>query len=130
MSQDLGRVKTNTTRYPDLYDYGTPFISWANLYPRVVQTAQNFVRGFLGSSASTLGTVVTVNSTGSPEALFDSLSPSDLCPNFVDGNGGTQGQFPYKTLKHILLKLQKDLPGMLSTFQPLQLVLTPSSLAT
>lgn len=80
-------------RYPDLYAYGAPFISWANLYPRVVQTAQNFVRGFLGSTASVLGTVITVNSTGSPEALFDSLSPSDLCPNFVDGNGGTEGQW-------------------------------------
>ncbi|KAH8682989.1 histidine phosphatase superfamily [Tricladium varicosporioides] len=77
------------TRYPKLYSYGSPFVSWANLYPRVVQTAQNFVRGFLGPSASTLGQVITVNSTGSPQALFDSLSPSDMCPNFKDGNGGT-----------------------------------------
>lgn len=76
-------------RYPKLYSYGAPFVSWANLYPRVVQTAQNFVRGFLGPSASTLGQVITVNSTGSPQALFDSLSPSDMCPNFKDGNGGT-----------------------------------------
>ncbi|CAD6446869.1 cdbe87df-5a4d-46a6-865a-c115761b38db [Sclerotinia trifoliorum] len=78
------------TRYPNLYSYGQPFISWANLYPRVVQTAQNFVRGFLGPSASSLGMVVTINSTGSDAALFDSLSPSDLCPAFVDGNGGTE----------------------------------------
>lgn len=78
------------TRYPNLYAYGTPFLSWANLYPRVVQTAQNFVRGFLGQTATALGTVITVNSTGSPQALFDSLSPSDLCPLFVDGNGGTE----------------------------------------
>jgi hypothetical protein len=78
-------------RYPDLYADGTPFISWANLYPRVVQTAQNFVRGFLGNTASTLGTVITVNSTGSPLALFDSLSPSDQCSNFVDASGGDYG---------------------------------------
>ncbi|TGO57248.1 hypothetical protein BOTNAR_0205g00140 [Botryotinia narcissicola] len=78
------------TRYSNLYSYGQPFISWANLYPRVVQTAQNFVRGFLGSTASNLGMVVTINSTGSESALFDSLSPSDLCPSFVDGNGGTE----------------------------------------
>jgi acid phosphatase len=77
------------TRYPKLYSYGDSFISWANLYPRVVQTAQNFVRGFLGQTASSLGLVITVNSTGSEQALFDSLSPSDLCPLFVDGNGGT-----------------------------------------
>lgn len=87
MSKERGLLET---RYPKLYTYGTPFISWANLYPRVVQTAQNFVRGFLGSTASTLGQVITVNSTGSEQALFDSLSPSDLCPAFVDGNGGTQ----------------------------------------
>ncbi|KAA8572224.1 hypothetical protein EYC84_002129 [Monilinia fructicola] len=78
------------TRYPNLYSYGQPFISWANLYPRVVQTAQNFVRGFLGSTASRLAIVVTINSTGSDAALFDSLSPSDLCPAFLDGNGGKE----------------------------------------
>jgi acid phosphatase len=48
-----------------------------------------FVRGFFGPNSDVLGTVITVNSTGSPEALGDSLSPSDLCPTFVDGNGGT-----------------------------------------
>jgi acid phosphatase len=48
-----------------------------------------FVRGFLGTNSDTLGTVITVNSTGSSEALGDSLSPSDLCPAFADGNGGT-----------------------------------------
>lgn len=79
-------------RYPDLYQYGTPFVSWANLYPRVVQTARNFVRGFLGHLASDLATVITVNSTGSPDAFFDSLAPSDLCPAFVDASGGTYGK--------------------------------------
>jgi hypothetical protein len=58
----------------------------------VVQTAQNFVRGFLGQTATAFGTVITVNSTGSPQALFDSLSPSDQCPLFVDGNGGIERQ--------------------------------------
>ena len=48
-----------------------------------------FVRGFLEPNSDILGTVITANSTGSPEALGDSLSPSDLCPAFVDGNGGT-----------------------------------------
>ena len=85
-----GMKRSHIFRYPALYAYGTPFISWANLYPRVVQTAQNFVRGFLGQTATGLGTVISVNSTGSPEALFDSLSPSDQCPLFVDGNGGTE----------------------------------------
>lgn len=78
-------------RYGHLYTEGTPFLSWANFYPRVIQTAQNFVRGFLGHKASELGTVVTVAATASPLALFDSLAPSDLCPNFKDGNGGTYG---------------------------------------
>jgi acid phosphatase len=60
-----------------------------NLYPRVVQTVRMFVIGFLRPNSEILGTVITVNSTESPEALRGSLSPSDLCPAFVDGNGGT-----------------------------------------
>ncbi|PQE31175.1 histidine acid phosphatase protein [Rutstroemia sp. NJR-2017a WRK4] len=103
------------TRYPDLYSYGQPFISWANLYPRVVQTAQNFVRGFLGSTASTLGTVITINSTGSEQALFDSLGPSDLCPAFVDGNGGTQATtWNNIYLPPILKRLEKLIDGNLN----------------
>jgi len=65
-------------------------MTWANLYPRVVQTAKNFMHGFLGPLASDLGAVYTVNSTGSAEALFDSLSPSDQCPLFKDLSGGTE----------------------------------------
>lgn len=49
------------------------------------------MRGFLGTEADAYGTVITVNSTGSPDALFNSLSPGDLCPNFEDGNGGSEG---------------------------------------
>ncbi len=48
-----------------------------------------FVRGFLGPNSDKLGTVVTVAATASPEALGNSLSPSDLCPAFSDLNGGT-----------------------------------------
>lgn len=65
---------TDKRRYPDLYAYRISLISWANLYARVVQTAQDFVRRFLGSTTSTLGTVVAVNPIGSRKALFDSLS--------------------------------------------------------
>jgi hypothetical protein len=86
-----------------------------------VQTAQNFVRGFLGNSAATLGTVITVNSTGSPEALFDSLSPSDLCPNFVDASGGTNGEFDLPVLRYRADNEQQR-HGQPSTFHPSQLV--------
>lgn len=47
-----------------------------------------FVRGYLGSASTNLGTVATVNSTGSPAAVGDSLAPSDLCPLFDDDSGG------------------------------------------
>lgn len=47
-----------------------------------------FVRGYLGSASSTLGSVVTVNSTGSTAAVGDSLAPSDSCPLFDDDSGG------------------------------------------
>ena len=79
------------TKYPHLYDAGTTFISWANLYPRVVATARNFVRGFLGESADTLGKVISIDAKGGPDALFNSLGPSDQCPNFKDLNGGSYG---------------------------------------
>ncbi|KAH8768667.1 histidine phosphatase superfamily [Hyaloscypha sp. PMI_1271] len=103
------------TRYPKLYAYGTPFISWANLYPRVVQTAQNFVRGFLGQTATNLGLVISINSTGSPRALFDSLSPSDQCPLFADGNGGTQQVSWNKIyLPPILERIQTMITGNLN----------------
>ncbi|RDW70330.1 hypothetical protein BP5796_08727 [Coleophoma crateriformis] len=82
---DLGYMVR--TRYSNLYQHGSPFISWAKLYPRVVQTARNFVRGFPRTSCRDLATVITVNGTGSPDTFFDSLSPSDLCPAY--GNGGT-----------------------------------------
>ncbi|KAH7321508.1 histidine phosphatase superfamily [Rhexocercosporidium sp. MPI-PUGE-AT-0058] len=76
------------TRYPNLYSYGQPFMVWANMYARVVQTAQSFVRGFMGHLATNSGKVITVTAKAGPEAVFNSLSPSDLCPNFVDSNGG------------------------------------------
>lgn len=75
-------------KYPDFYVEGTPFNVWANLYPRVVQTAKMFLRGYLGAASEHLGTVVTVNSTGSVDAVGDSLAPSDSCPLFDDDSGG------------------------------------------
>ena len=47
----------------------------------------------MGHLATNLGQVITVNATASPDALFNSLSPSNLCPNFVDGNGGDYSKF-------------------------------------
>jgi hypothetical protein len=77
-------------RYPDLYNDGEPFLVWANNYTRVLQTAQMFVRGFLGPFASTYGSVISVTAKGFPEAVGDSLAPSDMCPNFVDTQGADQ----------------------------------------
>ncbi|CAG8922113.1 unnamed protein product [Penicillium salamii] len=76
------------SRYPDFYQDGTPFYVWANQYKslinesRVVQTARAFINGYLYEYADTYGTVVSVNSTGSPKAIGNSLGPSDSCPAF------------------------------------------------
>ncbi|CAG8374152.1 unnamed protein product [Penicillium salamii] len=76
------------SRYPDFYQDGTPFYVWANQYKspinesRVVQTARAFINGYLYEYADTYGTVVSVNSTGSPKATGNSLGPSDSCPAF------------------------------------------------
>ncbi|KKY16090.1 putative histidine acid [Phaeomoniella chlamydospora] len=78
------------TKYPQLFTPGSPVHVFANDYPRVVETAQNFLRAYLGVNAShgpNLGTVYAVNSTGSSNALGNSLAPSDLCPDYVDDSG-------------------------------------------
>ncbi|KAI1867898.1 uncharacterized protein JN550_006705 [Neoarthrinium moseri] len=77
------------TRYPDLYQDGDEFIVWANNYTRVLQTAKTFVQGFLGFNAAANGSVISVTSKGFPEAIGDTLAPSDMCPNFSDASGGT-----------------------------------------
>ncbi|KAI0122854.1 histidine acid phosphatase [Xylariales sp. AK1849] len=76
------------TRYPDLYQDGDEFVVWANNYTRVLQTAKTFVQGFLGFSAATNGSVISVTSKGFAGAIGDSLAPSDMCPSFSDTSGG------------------------------------------
>ncbi|KAK9465562.1 histidine phosphatase superfamily [Lipomyces arxii] len=76
------------TRYPDLYQEGNEFYVWANNYTRVLQTAQNFARGFIGTNATSIGHVVSVTSRDFVSAIGNSLAPSDQCPNFVDASGG------------------------------------------
>ena len=49
-----------------------------------METAQAFLQGYLYVFAQTYGTVISVNSTGAPDALGDSLGPSDMCPAFVN----------------------------------------------
>ncbi|KAL2067899.1 hypothetical protein VTL71DRAFT_15997 [Oculimacula yallundae] len=93
-AHDLGYMIR--TRYGHLYSYGQPFVVWSNLYARVVQTAQSFMRGFMGHLATASGRIITVDAKNSPDGLFNSLSPSDLCPKFVDGNGGDY-QTKYKS---------------------------------
>ncbi|ERT01712.1 hypothetical protein HMPREF1624_00006 [Sporothrix schenckii ATCC 58251] len=76
------------TKYPQLYNEGDDLYVWANNYSRVLQTAKLFVRGFLGVNATNLGHIVSVTSSGSVDAIGNSLGPSDSCPNFVDVSGG------------------------------------------
>lgn len=94
-------------RYPKLYSFGDAYITWANLYQgvnsRVVETAKSYMRGFMGPAASQLGQVIAVDSHGPAGSLFDSLSPSDLCPTFSDGNGGDKGKNNLSQLNDIKL---------------------------
>ncbi|KAJ5321795.1 uncharacterized protein N7506_010925 [Penicillium brevicompactum] len=82
------------SRYPTFYENGTPFYVWANQYKspvnesRVVQTARAFINGYLYEYADAYGTVVSVNSTGSPDAIGNSLGPSDSCPAFGATSSG------------------------------------------
>ncbi|KAK7954041.1 histidine acid phosphatase [Apiospora saccharicola] len=87
-AQDMGYQLR--TRYPSLYKDGDNFMVWANNYTRVLQTAHMFIRGFLGWESDSLGSVVAVTSKGFPGGVGDSLAPSDMCPNFADGEGSEQ----------------------------------------
>ena len=48
------------------------------------------MRGFLGWEAGARGGVISVTSRGFPEALGNSLGPSDMCPRFEDTAGAKQ----------------------------------------
>jgi hypothetical protein len=80
---------------PDFYEDGNQFYVWANQYAspinesRVVQTAKAFVQGYLAEFADAYGTIVSVNSTGSVNAIGNSLGPSDACPAFASGADGS-----------------------------------------
>lgn len=54
----------------------------------MVQTARAFLNGYLYEYADSYGTVVSVNSTGSPAAIGNSLGPSDSCPAFSSISSG------------------------------------------
>ena len=112
-SHDLGY--TLRTRYPDLYNDGQYFPVWANNYTRVLQTAQMFVRGYLGPFAPLNGDVVSVTSTGFPGAVGDSLSPSDICPKFADTQGAAQqAEWAAVFLPPIKQRLQALIAGNLT----------------
>ncbi len=112
-SYDLGYMLR--TRYPQLYNEGDDFPVWSNNYTRVLQTASMFVRGFLGPAGSTHGRVVSVTSTGFAAGVGDSLSPSDMCPNFSDTQGSVQqGNWTSIFLAPIKSRLQALVSGNLT----------------
>ncbi|KAH7340045.1 histidine phosphatase superfamily [Pyrenochaeta sp. MPI-SDFR-AT-0127] len=80
-------------RYPDLYEYNTPFTMWSNWYksgPRVRDSARLFAQGFLGPNATALTTIYALNSSD-PLSWMNSLATSDLCKAYADEGGS-----PYK----------------------------------
>jgi len=80
-------------RYPDLYEYNTPFTMWANWYksgPRVRDSARLFAQGFVGPNATDLTTIYALNSSD-PASWMNSLATSDLCKAYDDEGGS-----PYK----------------------------------
>ncbi|KAF5661228.1 3-phytase B [Fusarium circinatum] len=96
--------------YPDLYQEGEDFVVWANNYTRVLQTAQLFLHGFLGTNSS-LGTVVSVTGKGFPSHLGDTLAPSDMCPAFVDDSSKQQDEWRQRWLPAFKKRLSKYIKG-------------------
>ncbi|KAI9930597.1 hypothetical protein MW887_011351 [Aspergillus wentii] len=73
-------------RYPTFYRGNSPFLLWANNYPRTIDSARLLALGYTGPN-TTLSTIYTINSTA-PASKSNSLAPSDQCPNFSDSSGG------------------------------------------
>ncbi|KAF2131239.1 phosphoglycerate mutase-like protein [Dothidotthia symphoricarpi CBS 119687] len=88
---DMG--STWRLRYPDLYEYNSPFTMWANWYkssPRVRDSARLYAQGFVGPNATDLTTIYALNSSD-PTSWMNSLATSDLCKAYNDEGGS-----PYK----------------------------------
>ncbi|KAG8410269.1 hypothetical protein J3458_017983 [Metarhizium acridum] len=111
-ASDLGY--TLRTRYRHLYNEGDSFYVWANNYTRVIQTAQAFVRGFIGVNATLLGNVVSVTSKGFITHLGDTLAPSDMCPTFKDDSSAQQNAWSSIWLPPFIQRLSKFIHGNLT----------------
>ncbi|EEY23932.1 thiamine-repressible acid phosphatase pho4 [Verticillium alfalfae VaMs.102] len=102
---------TLRTRYPDLYEEGDEFFVWANNYTRVLQTAQLFVRGYLGPNSTLLGNVVSVTGRGVPAHLGDTLAPSDMCPTFKDDSSKQTNAWRALWLPPFIKRLSQYIDG-------------------
>ncbi|CRK27455.1 hypothetical protein BN1708_004359 [Verticillium longisporum] len=102
---------TLRTRHPDLYEEGDEFFVWANNYTRVLQTAQLFVRGYLGPNSTLLGNVVSVTGRGVPAHLGDTLAPSDMCPTFKDDSSKQTNAWRSLWLPPFIKRLSQYIDG-------------------
>lgn len=108
-----GSQANSPARYPNLYNEGDKFTVWANNYTRVLQSAQLFLHGYLGTNAS-LGTVVSVTGKGFPSHLGDTLAPSDMCPSFKDDSDAQQAAFVATWLPAFKKRLARYIQGSLN----------------
>ncbi|KAJ6147165.1 hypothetical protein N7497_009147 [Penicillium chrysogenum] len=120
------------SRYPGFYQDGNPFYVWANQYKspinesRVVQTARAFLNGYLYEYADSYGTVVSVNSTGSPAAIGNSLGPSDSCPAFgsISSGGDNVTNWDATWLPKVVHRINSEIKGNL-TFDETEVLFFP-----
>ncbi|KAG5972065.1 hypothetical protein E4U55_000942 [Claviceps digitariae] len=108
---DLGY--TLRTRYPKLYNEGQDFHVWANNYTRVLQSAQAFLRGYIGANSSLHGRIVSVTSHGMPAHLGDTLAPSDMCPSFRDESAHQQNVWRSQWLPDFIKRQSEFISGTL-----------------
>lgn len=103
-------------RYPDLYDYNTPFTMWANHYTsgRVRDSARLFAQGFVGPNATDLTTIYALNASD-PASWGNTLAPSDLCKAYNDAGGGpAKDLWDSMYLPPIVARLNAKIQGDLS----------------
>ncbi|KAF2220450.1 histidine phosphatase superfamily [Elsinoe ampelina] len=97
-------------RYPEFYEYGQPFLLWANDYQRTIDSARLFARGYLGPNSSLAD--IHVVTASQPSALGNSLATSDQCPTFKDTSGSPKTTtWDAEYLPKIIRRLNRMIEG-------------------
>lgn len=97
-------------KYGHLYEENNTLPFFTASQERIVITASNVAKGFLGPNWANYSKFIVLNET--EEMGLNSLTPSEGCPNFDgDYNGDYYGKYAAIAFDRSLKKLLADVPG-------------------